>query len=163
MLVRIAFFLQHEKGIDRIIIKFGRAILILFEFIEVADRTKFGAALSQVDDSIDALWSVPDSVVLSRRLAQRVLLHTIRKKIPMMGLSEQYVQAGALFALVTSYHANGEQAAQQVRRVLSGEDPARIAVATPSELEIVFNARTADSIDVRLATKRSMLAVRPVR
>jgi len=130
--------------------------------IEVRDLSQFEAALAKVDHSFDALWSVPDSVVLSRRLAQQILLHTIRNQVPLMGLSEQHVKAGALFALVTSHDENGQQTAARVRRVLAGETAGRIPVATPRTLEVVFNARTADSVNVRLKPSTTF-RVRPVR
>jgi putative tryptophan/tyrosine transport system substrate-binding protein len=130
--------------------------------IEVRDLSQFESALAKVDRSFDALWSVPDSVVLSRRLAQQILLHTIRHQVPLMGLSEQHVKAGALFALVTSHDENGQQAAERVRRVLAGETAGRIPIATPRALEVVFNARTADSVNVTLRPS-STFRVRPIR
>jgi putative ABC transport system substrate-binding protein len=130
--------------------------------IAVEDRTRFDEALDQIDGSLDAVWAVPDSLVLSKPFSQRLLLHTIRKGIPLMGVSEQHVQAGALFALVTSHEENGRQAADRVRRIVSGELPAAIPVAMPKTLEIVFNARTAESLGVRVS-QNSVARVRPSR
>ena len=75
---------------------------------------------------------------------------TIRKRVPIMGLSEQYVRAGALFALVSSYTENGRQAAERLRMVAQGKDPGKIPVGRPERLEVVFNARTAENLNVRL-------------
>ena len=130
--------------------------------IPVSDRTWFESALKQVDGSFDALWSVPDAVVLSSALSQRLLLHSIRRRIPFMGLSEQHVEAGALFALVTSHEENGRQAAERVRRVIAGEEVGRIAVAIPEKLEIVFNARTAERLSINLP-QTPIARLRPVR
>jgi putative ABC transport system substrate-binding protein len=130
--------------------------------ITVRDRTEFEPALRKIDKSYDALWIIPDPVVLSKRLSERILLYSIRHRIPLMGLSEQHVKAGALFALVSSYKENGRQAAERVRRVLSGEDPAQVPVGTPKQLEVVFNARTAQSLSIRLP-RIDMARVRPVR
>lgn len=130
--------------------------------IAVEDRSQFSRALAQVDDSFDALWSVPDSMVFSHKLAQQIILHTIRKRVPTMGLSEQYVRAGALFALVSSYTENGRQAAERLRMVTRGRDPGKIPVARPEKLEIVFNARTAENLNVRLKGV-SYARQRPVR
>ncbi len=59
------------------------------------------------------------------------------------GLSEQFVRAGALMALVSSYESNGRQAAALVVRVLAGRSPSDLPIAQPTEIEIVFNPRTA--------------------
>ena len=130
--------------------------------IPVSDRTWFESALKEVDSSYDALWSVPDPVVFSNALSQRLLLHSIRRRIPLMGLSEQHVQAGALFALVTSHEENGRQAAERVRRVIAGEKPSQIPVGIPEKLEIVFNPRTAERLSINIP-QTSMARLRPVR
>ena len=130
--------------------------------LQVTDRRNFDATLQRVDQSFDVLWSVPDAVVLSKALSQSILLHTIRRGIPLMGFSEQHVKAGALFALGTSHAENGRQAAESVRRLVGGEKPGDIPVATPQKLEVVFNPRTAESLSIDLP-RISFARVRPVR
>ncbi len=103
-------------------------------------------SLRRVDSSVDALWSVADRTVMSRGAAERVLLHTLREGVPFIGLSEQFVRAGALLALVSSYEENGRQAARLARKVLGGRSPASLAVAQPELIEIVFNPRTAERL-----------------
>ena len=64
-----------------------------------------------------------------------------------VGLSEQFVRAGALLALVSSYEENGRQAAALARKILGGRAPASLAVAQPELIEIVFNPRTAKRLN----------------
>ena len=130
--------------------------------IPVANGEGFDQALEKVDSSLDAIWSVPDRLVMSRPFSQRILLHSIRRRIPLMGFSEQHVQAGALFSLVTSHEENGRQAADRVRRVIQGEPPGSIPIGFPQQLEIVFNPRTAESLGVRVR-QNSVARVRPAR
>jgi putative ABC transport system substrate-binding protein len=106
-------------------------------------------SLSRVDGSVDALWSVADRTVMSRGAAERVLLHTLREGVPFIGLSEQFVRAGALLALVSSYEENGRQAAGLAQKVLGGRSPASLAVAQPELVEVVFNARTAERLNFK--------------
>lgn len=135
---------------------------IELEAIPVESRATLEQSLRRVDGSFDALWSVPDPLVFSGKLAQRILLYTIRERIPLMGLSEQYVRAGALFALSTSYEENGLQAADRVRRVVAGERPGDIPIAVPERIEMVFNARTAETLRVDLG-RVEFARTRPVR
>ncbi len=67
-----------------------------------------------------------------------------------MGLSEQYVRAGALLALSTSLEENGRQAAGRVERILASEEPSQIPVARPESLELVFNEHVAERLGVAL-------------
>jgi putative ABC transport system substrate-binding protein len=130
--------------------------------IEVTDPRHLEAALSQLDDSIDALWSVADRTVLSRGVLEQVLLHTIRESVPFMGLSAQYVRAGALLALDTSYEENGRLAGELLERVLAGEAPGALPIAVPREIDVVFNPRTAERLDIELVNPTS-LALRPLQ
>jgi putative ABC transport system substrate-binding protein len=111
--------------------------------IPVRDLGSLPQALSKVDSSVDALWSVPDPTVFSRAGAKKVLLHTLDRQIPFMGLSEHYVRAGALLAVAASYEENGRQVADRVTRILRGESPGRIPVARPEGVEVVYNPNTA--------------------
>ena len=122
----------------------ARGILLLP--IAVDGPKALEGSLSRVDGSVDALWSVADRTVMSRGAAERVLLHTLREGIPFIGLSEQFVRAGALLALVSSYEENGRQAAALARKILGGRTPASLAVAQPERVEIVFNPRTAERL-----------------
>ncbi len=58
--------------------------------------------------------------------------------------------AGALLALETSYEENGRQAATLVERVLAGELPGSLPIATPEKVQIVFNPRVADRFNLKL-------------
>ena len=131
--------------------------------IAVADPTQLESSLDRVDESFDALWSVADSTVLGRGAVKHVLLHTLDKRIPFVGLSEQYVRAGALLALAASYEDNGRQAAELVKRVLAGESAASIAIATPTEVEVVFNPKTAEHLRLTIDDRAVGLPLRPVR
>lgn len=131
--------------------------------IQVADPTQIESSLDSVDDSFDALWSVADSTVLGRGAVKHVLLHTLDRRIPFVGLSEQYVRAGALLAMAASYEENGRQAAELVRRVLAGERTAAIAVATPRQVEVVFNPKTAERMRLAIDDRSIGLPLRPIR
>jgi putative ABC transport system substrate-binding protein len=130
--------------------------------IEVHDPTELGESLARLDGSVEALWSVADRTVLSRGMVEQVLLYTLDHQIPFMGLSAQYVRAGALLALRTSYEENGAQAAELVMQVLSGAPAGSLPVTVPTEIEVVFNPRTAERLEVDL-TRPVSLRLRSVR
>lgn len=130
--------------------------------IEVHDPTQLDEGLAQVDSSVDALWSVADQTVLAGGAVQRVLLHTLKRRVPYMGLSEQYVRAGALLALTASYEENGRQAAALVRLVAAGEQPGSLPLSSPQDVEVVFNPKTAERLKLNLRSDLG-LPLRPVR
>lgn len=123
--------------------KAGRRTGIELVAVPVTGPGQLNAALEKLKGTVEALWSVPDRTVFGRGAVEMVLLHTLRERIPFMGLSEQYVRAGALLALSVSYAENGRQAAERVQRILAGEQPAAIPVARPESVELVFNPQVA--------------------
>ena len=80
-----------------------------------------------------------------------------------MGLSEQYVRAGALMALDTTYEENGRQVADRVIRVLEGERPATIKIGQPESVEIVFNPHIAQRLGIRIPDGARTISVGFVR
>ncbi|MFQ5514066.1 MAG: ABC transporter substrate-binding protein [Myxococcota bacterium] len=130
--------------------------------IRVEGPAELDEALTQLDDSLDALWSVADRTIFAHGAVERVLLQTLHERLPFMGLSEPYVRAGALFALTTSFEENGRHAAVLVERVLAGEPPAKIAIAVPEQVEIVFNPLTAERIGFERSSATG-LALRELR
>lgn len=117
--------------------------------IPVNDPKDLDAALERVR-GFDALWAIADRTVLARKGAERILLYTLENRIPFMGLSEQYVRAGALLGLSSSYHENGRQGAEIAARLLSGESSSRVPVVLPEEIRIHYNERTARRLGIDL-------------
>jgi ABC-type uncharacterized transport system, periplasmic component len=66
---------------------------------EVSSPKEVVGALESMQDSIDALWIVPDETTLSQAVVQQMLLFSYRKRIPLLGLSDRHAQMGAVFAL----------------------------------------------------------------
>ena len=132
--------------------------------IEVHDSKDVLPALEKLDASIEALWSVADRTVLARGIVERVLLHTVETGLPFMGLSPQYVRAGALLAISTSYEENGRQAARLVEQVLAGRPAGSLPVSIPEQIAVVFNPRTAERLDLEFErASHASFSLRPVR
>ena len=132
-----------RSGVDA-----ARAAGIELVPIEVRAPHALEPALAALPE-VDAIWTVPDSTVMTRSSVERLLLFSLHRRIPLYGLSEQYVRAGALLALSASYEENGRHAAALVKRVLAGESPRRIPLAPPRDVELVFNAHTAERLGLQ--------------
>jgi putative ABC transport system substrate-binding protein len=126
--------------------------------VPVTEPAELEGALEKLDGKVDALWSVPDRTVFGQGGVERVLLYTLERGIPFMGLSEQYVRAGALLALSTSFEENGRQAAERVIQILDNKSPHNIPVARPTSVEVVYNSHVAKRLDIRLPDAARSLA-----
>ena len=85
-------------------------------------------------EMVDALWSVADSTVFSPGSTKFILLHTLRNKIPFIGLSPAFVKAGALMALAADYQEVGTQCGELAVRVLSGYQPSSLPITMPEKI-----------------------------
>lgn len=106
---------------------------------------------------IDGLWIPADSVVFTPRNTEYILLYALKEKIPFMGISQEFVKAGALFGKMIDLEAIYPQTAKQMIRVLKGGNPATIPVTMPEKISLVLNLRTAETIgmDIPLSTINS--------
>lgn len=104
----------------------------------------------QLSEQVDVLWSVADSTVFSPHGLKQILLSTLRNRVPFVGLSPSFVKAGALLAFSVDYRDVGRQSGELAVRVLAGEDPSSLSLATPRSLSLSVNMNTARQIDVEI-------------
>jgi putative ABC transport system substrate-binding protein len=112
----------------------------------VATPTMLPQALTRLSTSADALLAVPDTTVYTRETAKALLLFSFRHKLPLVGLSETWVHAGALYALDWDYRELGAFCGRLALGQLAG---ARTPAPAPPHLHIYVNERSARLFRVR--------------
>lgn len=128
--------------------------------IAIGSGEKVPDALRTLDNSkIDALWSVADSTAFSSGSLEFILLHTLRNKIPFMGLSPAFVKAGALMALDVDYQEVGAQCGGLAAKILAGDPPSSLPVTTPQRVTLHVNLKTAETIGLKISPERLKGAV----
>jgi len=114
-------------------------------------------ALDELTGKVDALWSFADSVAYSPNLAQFIILHTLRNRLPFMGVSVGYVKAGALFCVYADYEEVGRQSAAMAAEILSGKSASGIPMQFPRHSKMALNLSAAEAIglDIPLAVRKN--------
>ncbi len=107
-------------------------------------------ALDNISRSVDVLWGISDSMVMTPHTAEAILLSTLRNKIPLIGLSTSWVKAGALYALDRDYLDIGLQCGEIVGRVVGGTTPGSLTPVPPRKVTYAVNLKTAAVIDLEL-------------
>jgi len=125
----------------------------------IASGEKVPEALRTLDKSVDALWSVADSTAFSAGSMEFFFLHTLRNKIPFMGLSPAFVKAGALMALAVGYQEVGAQCGGLATKILAGESPSSLPITTPQKVTLHVNLKTAETIGLKIPAERLKGAV----
>lgn len=105
-------------------------------------------ALEDVLNESEVLFVLPDAEVYNPGTIRNILLTAYRKQVPLIGISQAYVKAGALCAVFTTPEQIAAQAASMIGRYAeSGRLP---AVQYPSEFDVSVNMQVARSLDLRI-------------
>ena len=107
--------------------------------------------MRSIEGNIDVLWMVMDETVINKNSLEYIILFSINNKIPVMGLSNRFVQKGALFSLFSDYYDLGHQAGELVEQILRGTSPNKLPVAFPQKTKLALNLKTASLIGIKIS------------
>lgn len=103
-------------------------------------------ALEDVLAKSDVLLVLPDIEIYNAGTIRNILLAAYRKQVPLIGISQSYVKAGALCAIYSTPAQIAQQAAEAVGQfAASGKLPPS---QYPKEFEVSVNAQVARSLDL---------------
>lgn len=114
--------------------------------VEVGSPKEIPAAVEGLLGRVDALWGLPDSLVFSQETASYIILQTLRRRLPFMGFSQNFVKAGSLISLYSDLEDVGQQAGLLARDLLQGRRQATGEVVAPRKALLAINLRVADVI-----------------
>jgi putative ABC transport system substrate-binding protein len=107
-------------------------------------------ALKSIAPEIDVLWALNDPVVISPATARSLLVFSYRNRIPFVGLSTQWVKAGALYSLDRDYREMGAQCGELAVEMIQGGGSGKGAVRTPRSLVYSINSAAASHMRIDL-------------
>ena len=98
--------------------------------------------------TVDALLLFPDPLVVNRSSLQNLMLTTYRQRVPVVGYSQNLVDAGALVAVYSTPQQIGQQIAENVQRMLLVRQWELPPPAYPKYFTIKTNNSVARSLDI---------------
>jgi ABC-type uncharacterized transport system substrate-binding protein len=108
------------------------------------------AALDALYRRSDVVWTLYDRVATTPGTARRLLLDSFRHRVPLIGLSASWAQAGAFSAPDWDHDDIGAQCAEAVARILKGEKASGIPPAAPRKTLFSINLNSARKLDIRV-------------
>lgn len=117
---------------------------------EVREPGEAVAALGTLMEEVDVVWAIADGHVFTPQTTPALILASLRRRVPLLGLSTAHVRSGALAALNCDYRDVGAQTAEVVRRILGGERADAIPTLAPRRVEVALNQRTAELLDLTI-------------
>jgi putative tryptophan/tyrosine transport system substrate-binding protein len=114
----------------------------------VGDAPSLNDALESILGESEVLFVLADSGVYNAGTIRNILLTSYRKKIPLVGISQAYVKAGALCAIYSTPNQIATQSAEAIRYFSDfGKLPSS---QHPKEFEVSVNKQVARSLDLRI-------------
>lgn len=117
---------------------------------EVSTPSDLPGALKRLGNSADVLWGIPDKLVFNPRTSKHILLFSFRNRIPYLGISVNWVKAGALYALSWDYKDIGIQSGEMAQKIILGVQPGSIPPASPRKVLYSLNLKTAKKMKVNI-------------
>lgn len=106
------------------------------------------AALKNIIDKIDALWIIPNHVIVSQDALNAVFKITAQRRMPTFSSSIAIAKAGALFTISPEYETIGRQASQIAQTLLSTPSTASLGVQRPEKFRVTVNSKTARKLGI---------------
>ena len=100
--------------------------------------------------NVEILWIIPDALICQPPIIKRFLMEGLQHGIPVVGISPQYVTAGALLALSCDYRDIGAQAAHMAMRVLRHPERPLPVVEPPRSAKLTLNRAVADRLGLTI-------------
>ncbi len=115
---------------------------------KIDESQSLNDALDSVLDTSDVLFVLPDVGVYNAGTIRNILLTAYRKQVPLIGISQAYVKAGALYAVFSTPEQVADQAAGLIQQYAeSGKLP---LAQYPLDFEVSVNMQVARSLEIHI-------------
>jgi putative tryptophan/tyrosine transport system substrate-binding protein len=118
--------------------------------IPVAAAKNLPYALERIASNVEILLAIPDETVMSVNTAKAVLLASFGNKVPLVGLSDNWVKSGAFYALSWDYDDLGKQCAVQAAKILAGSPVQTVSPEHPRKVAYTINAKIAEHMNIEI-------------
>ncbi len=133
------------------------AVDLRLAFAQAEDQTRLFLAMQRLMPDIDVLLALPDPAVINAQLIQSVLLTTYRYRVPVIGYSASYVDAGMLGAVFSTPAQIAQQANEIIAEMAKGGRWSLPDAAYPKYFSIKLNRAVARSLDIAVPDEPALL------
>ncbi len=116
----------------------------------VSSMRDIPSSLQKMEGNVDMLWAIYDQTAYSSESTRYILLQSLRRKIPMVGLSTHFAKAGALLAIYGDYTDMGRQIALQAMAVTKkGERVPQMS--RPRKVRVAVNEKVGRMMEINFS------------
>lgn len=128
----------------------GKKYDITAMIVTVDDDTDLVTALNKALTNSDVLLSLPDLAIYNPRTIKNILLTSYRHRVPIIGFSESFANAGAIAAVHTSAEQLGKQIVDIVRQYYKNNKSLSRLEYYPSNFSVITNRQVAHSLEIEI-------------
>jgi len=144
---------EHDRALLPELQKLAQSEQISLALAAAVSPEDLPSVLQNLPAQADAIWVLGGVAAFNASAAvQELLLYSFRNRMPVIGLSAQWVKAGALYALDWDYTDLGRQAADLAAAILQKSAiPAHLPPLAPRKIRPVFNPKTAEHMKLEIS------------
>lgn len=116
----------------------------------VMDRSDLLDSLEQAAEENHVLLALPDSSIYNPQTVKNILLTSYRNRTPLIGYSENFVNAGAVAAVFTSANTAGIQAAKIISEFFAGNHSFDKTTYFPEDFAITTNRQVGRALNLAI-------------
>ncbi len=113
-------------------------------------------ALDKLVISNDVILALPDSRVYNRHSVKNILLSAYRQRIPVIGFSDNFVNAGALAAVYSSSEQIAQQVADSILEIDNAFQPIVRTSVYPKDFTVSINKQVANALDLNISSEETL-------
>jgi putative ABC transport system substrate-binding protein len=141
--IGVLFDPQKTQGLHDQLQRDAKARGITIVSKEVHGEQEVSKAFKALKNTIDALWLLPDSTVLTENTLDFLMSASLEANIPVVAFSAGLVQIGAVVGVYMNYADIGRQAARLSTSLLSVSPPAILGtIVPPDDLQQAINRKS---------------------
>ncbi len=141
---------NNSRHIKREIIRLAAKYGLKPKFGVVSDDNKIGSTLTKLMEQSDVLLALPDPLIFNQQTVRNILLSSYHQRIPVIGYSAAYVNAGAIASAYSSPQDIGRHMGDLVSTFLASGHNTLPRAVHPKYYSIKCNKRVANSLQIHL-------------
>ncbi len=117
---------------------------------KIDNGEKLPTLFEDIASQIDVFLMLADAKLFAPKTVERLLLASIKHRVPVVGLSSSYTKAGALISLEYNHEDSGRTAVAMALSILQGVAPDTLGYVHPSRIQYSLNAEVAQQMKIRI-------------
>lgn len=110
--------------------------------IAVDNPRNLPAALDEMYRRSDVLLAIPDREIYSGKTLKQIMLTSFRNRVPLIGLSRNWVEAGAIYAIESDYKSIGKQSGGLADSIINKRKMPDDKFYYPDNVNLIINEKT---------------------